>query len=192
MAKGDVDLSDEALELRGGRHEARELRDEAAFSFAQGRRIVAQDVERPEHQKRAAQMLDHLRMAKADHLDDALERPFLADGLRRKHVAVDESDDERTRLMMHDLRRQPRRMGRERGRALIEAHHLMAGNVVADAHDEALAAMAHEEIGVGEAAAERLGGDGAAPERKAFRNAPGSFWGKDATAGEGAIPSPRP
>ena len=106
-------------------------------------------------------------------------------GLRREHFAVDESDDERARLVMHDLRRQPRRMGRERGRALIEAHHLMAGNVVADTHDEALAAMAHEEVGVGEAAAERLGGDGAAQKERPSATLRGSFWGKDATAGEG-------
>jgi hypothetical protein len=54
----------------------------------------------------------------------------------------------------------------------------MAGNVVADAHDEALAAMAHEEIGVREAPAERLGSDRAAPEGKAFGNAPGVFLGQ--------------
>ena len=98
VAKGDVDRADEPLEPRGRSHEACQLRDEAAFAFAQRRRIVAQDVERPEHQEGAAQMLDHLRVAKADQLDDALECLFLADGLRREHLALDESDDERARL----------------------------------------------------------------------------------------------
>ncbi len=65
------------------------------------------------------------------------------------------------------------RLRRPAGRQLVEAHHAVDGNVLAHPDDEPVVPVADQEIGVGDAAAEGLGLDRPAPDRK----------GGDTTAG---------
>ncbi len=169
VAEHDLDRPERALEPLDQSREA------AAAPAATGcapsssvARVVAQDVKGPEHQHRAAQVLRHLAVAAAHELDDAGQHLGPADVLGRERPAVDEAHDQRARLGMHHLRRQPGGMRRKRRRALVEAHHLMDRDVVADPDHEALAAVPHDEVGVGHAAGKRLRRDRPAPAGQAL------------------------
>src|SRR6185369_15846582 len=80
-----------------------------------------------------------------------------------KSAATDKAQHHDAGLGVHDLGREARLEGRDRGRALAVAEDVMGGNVVAAAHDVFAPAILGEIGDVGETALERLQGHRTAP-----------------------------
>jgi hypothetical protein len=133
-------------------------------------------VKDPEHEHRPAHVLRHLAMAALEQRQDAGEHRTLADLGRGQRAALDEAHDQDAGGSEHHLGRQAGGMRGAARRQLVEAHHAMQRNVVADPHDEAPAAILDQEVGIGDAALERLrrylaapAGQGGGPRQEVAR-----------------------
>src|SRR5262249_49427283 len=92
--------------------------------------------------------------------------------------ALDVAKDDGAGLVMHDGGRETGCSRSSACRQLIEAHYLVNGDIVSDAHDEALAAIAHHEVLVGDAAGERLPGNAPRAAGKGRRPGDGILLGR--------------
>ena len=129
-------------------------------------RIVAQDVENPECQGRSAQESGQLAMDPAQQRHDALELPAVAHVRGPQRPALDQIEDQDARLGMQHGRRDAGGMGGPARGQFVPAHDVVHGDVVADAHEAAARPVVHDEVGIGDAAADRLGCNGPAPDRE--------------------------
>ena len=118
--------------------------------------------------------------------DDAVEngRFTHVGGLQR--APVHPPHHQRTRLGVHDFRADSCRMRRPGRGQLVHAIHPVQGNVLADAHNIALAGIVDREVDVGDPAAERLGCDIALPARETRGSFPGLRHGMNLPQGIGA------
>ena len=139
----------------------------AAAAFAQRMRVVAHDVEHPEHRRQARAR--YCGMSRWHRRTMSTSRSRLA-GLRTSSgVKVRPSTKSRTsdaRLGVHHARGRARQMRRAARGKLVRAHHAMHRDVAADAHDVAAAAILDPEVLVGDAAGERQRLDPPEPDRQ--------------------------
>ena len=115
----------------------------------------------------------HFAVHPLDQRQDLGEPGRVADVGRRAGLPLDVAHDEDARLGVDDLGRDAGVEGGLARRALVEAHDLVDGDIVADADDVARTAVLDDEVDVGEAAAEALRPDGTLPDRKAGDPFPG-------------------
>ena len=120
--------------------------------------IVADDVEDPEGEHRPADVARHFAVHALQQRQDLAERSRVADVGGGAGAALDVAHDQDAGLGVDDLGRDAGGESRLAGGALVEAHDLVDGDVVADADDVALAGVLDDEIDVGGAAAQRLAG----------------------------------
>ena len=102
---------------------------------------------------------------------DVLQHGGRAHLFRRQRPALDEATNQRARFAVDQRRSDPRRCRRARRRRLVEAQDAMYGDVLADAHEVALATVPYQKVGVGDAACDRLRLDWTGPVRE--RRGPG-------------------
>ena len=122
----------------------------------QASRIVAQDVEHPERQRRPAQVARQLPVHPAQQRQDAFLLPALADVRRAQRTTLHQVEDQHAGLRVQDRGRDAGGVGGAAGGQLVPAQDVVDGDVVADAHEAAARAVVDQEVGVGDAAAHRL------------------------------------
>ena len=81
-------------------------------AFAQRMRIVAHDMEHPEHRGRPAQVLGNVPVTSPHDIDETLEVCRVAYVLRREGASLDEIEDENPWLCVHHAWAQTRQMRR--------------------------------------------------------------------------------
>ena len=109
VAEHDVDRADGSFEPRRPRQKVGEHGKVPAVAFAQRVRIVAHDMEHPEHRAGPAQILRNVPVAPPHHVDQAIEIRRIADVLRREGASLDEIEHENARLRMHHAGAKPAR-----------------------------------------------------------------------------------
>ena len=129
-------------------------------------RIVAHDMEHPEHRSGPTQILRNVPVTASHHVDEALEVGRVAHVFRREGAALDEIEDENPRLCVQHARAQTRQMRRAASRQLVRAYDSVHEDIVADPHDVAASAILDHEVLVGDAAGQRDGIDTSQPDRQ--------------------------
>ena len=155
MAIDQTDRPDRGLQRVRSFQQPRQLGDHAAGAVAQRRRIVAQHVEHPEHQRRAAQIFRHVAMYAPDKVDDGGHVFRFSYVFRLEGLALDKAQHQRPRLRVHHFRRHTGFMGGAAGGQFVEAHHLMQRDIAADTYDIFPTRVLDNEIYVGNAARQR-------------------------------------
>jgi hypothetical protein len=116
-------------------------------------------------------------MAAADQRQDAVQHGRRPHILGCERLALDEAEDDGTGLVMDHVRGKPGRRCRPACRQFVEAHDLVDGDIVADAHHEAIAPVVHDIVLVGDAPGQRLRRHGAGPAGKPRRPGDGILLG---------------
>jgi hypothetical protein len=164
VAEDEIDGADCKLELCYFVEKLRQARGIAAAALGKGMRVVTDDVEDPEGQRRTAEVLRQLAMDSLQEWHDRGKACRVADILRGAGTPLDEAHDEDARLRMDDFGRDPGTMGGLTRRPLVEAHHMVDRDIVADTDDEALAGVLDQEIDIGDPAGEPHRLDRALPD----------------------------
>ena len=164
MAEDEIDRADRELQRFGGLEEPDSADNGAcgrprACGHSRGR------PERPRNRRRAAEMARDLAVTATHEGRQAVEIAGIADVGGSERAAFDEVEHECALLGVADRGRQAGRMAARRPHARTAQDHVL-GDVAADADKVAPAGVGHGEVEVGDAACERLGGDGAGPDRQ--------------------------
>ena len=166
MAKDQIDRADRLFQFRRLAQKVGHQRQMAAVPVAQRARIVADDMEHPESQRRPAQMLRNVTMRAGDQIKRRLQHRVPGEIGGGHGLPLDIVDHQGTRRMVQHGRRDPCRMGSTACVQLVKAHDLMHRNVVANPHHGAAGLILHQKIQVGNAAAKGLGHDRPLPDRQ--------------------------
>ncbi len=170
MAEHDVDRPDRLLQLFRHAKQRRHVGQMYAIAGFQRVGVIAHDMEHPEDQRRSAHMLRHLAMARADERQDALQHRARAHVFGAQGLGFDEAEHQGAGCLMQQFGRQTAGRGGPAGGALVEAHHAVDRDILAHAHEIALARILDQEVGVGDAALDRLWLDLAPPARQRSRH----------------------
>jgi hypothetical protein len=111
-------------------------------------------------------MRRHLPVTGANHINNAREHSRLTHILGCERAPIDPSHHQRPRLPIYDLGRNPGGMCGALGRKLVCPCDAVHRTVVTDTRHEIAAAVMHDEVGVGDAATQRLGLHRTGPARK--------------------------
>jgi len=174
VSEDDVDGADHRLELGADAEQSRQFRNHAAPAVGQRLRVVAEDLEHPEDQRRSRNA-GHLAVAALQQREDAAQVCRLSHIVGRVGLAVDILEHDGTGFVVQDGRRQLGGGGGLAGSQLVKSQNSVHDDVVADADEMPPTAVGHDEVGVGDAALQRLGCDRAGPAESAAARARGSI-----------------
>src|SRR6476646_2251822 len=166
VSEYDLDRTDGGLESGGTGEKIRQEGSLPAVAFAQRVRVVAHDMEHPEHRSWAAQVLWNVPVTSPHHVDEALEVGRVAHILRRECASLDEVEHENSGLCVHHAGAQAGQMRRLARRQLVGAHDPVNENIAPDPHDIAASSVFDRAILVGDSAGQRLRVHAAEPDRK--------------------------
>src|SRR6476661_2373139 len=94
VSEYDLDRTDGGLKSGGAGEKIRQERSVPAVGFAQRVRVVAHDMEHPEHRGGTAQVLRNVLVTSPHHVDEALEIGRVAYVFRRERASLDEVEYE--------------------------------------------------------------------------------------------------
>ena len=137
MAEHQVDRPHGPLEALRAGEQVRQLGGQAVPGLGEAGGVVAQDVEHPEGQGRAAQVAGQVAVDAAEERDDPLQVVSLAHVLGLEGAALDQVEHEHARLGVEHGRRDAGGMGGPARGELVPAQDVVDGDVVADPHEAA-------------------------------------------------------